>query len=57
MLAGPIGRQVDCHRELSMPAFPAYNRLKPCRHGTLLYNFHDAYIGRSLDLYGEFSEG
>ena len=40
-----------------MQAFPAYNRLKPCRHGTLLYNFHDAYIGRSLELYGEFSEG
>jgi FkbM family methyltransferase len=40
-----------------MQSFPACNRLKPCRHGTLLYNFHDAYIGRSLELYGEFSEG
>lgn len=37
-------------------AFPALNRMKACRHGTLLYNIHDIYIGRSLDLYGEFSE-
>lgn len=40
-----------------MPAFEVYNRLKPCRHGTLLYNIHDMYIGKSLDAYGEFSEG
>lgn len=33
------------------------NRLKDCRHGRMLYNEHDIYIGRSLDLYGEFSEG
>jgi FkbM family methyltransferase len=37
--------------------FEPFNRLKPCRHGLLLYNIHDMYIGRSLDLYGEFSEG
>ena len=34
-----------------------FNRLKQCRHGQMLYNVHDMYIGRSLDLYGEFSEG
>jgi FkbM family methyltransferase len=34
-----------------------FNRVKRCRHGTLLYNVHDRYIGRSLDAYGEFSEG
>ncbi len=34
-----------------------FNRLKQCRHGQMLYNIHDMYIGRSLDLYGEFSEG
>ncbi len=34
-----------------------FNRLKQCRHGQMLYNIHDLYIGRSLDLYGEFSEG
>ena len=33
------------------------NRLKDCRHGRMLFNEHDIYIGRSLDLYGEFSEG
>jgi FkbM family methyltransferase len=35
---------------------PAFNRLKDCRHGRLLYNHHDLFIGRSLDLYGEYSE-
>ena len=34
-----------------------FNRQKNCRRGTMLYNFHDRYIGRALDLYGEFSEG
>ncbi|MCY2973288.1 MAG: FkbM family methyltransferase [Planctomycetota bacterium] len=33
------------------------NELKDCRHGRMLFNVHDVYIGRSLDLYGEFSEG
>ena len=33
------------------------NRLKDCRYGRMLFNIHDIYIGRSLDLYGEFSEG
>jgi FkbM family methyltransferase len=37
--------------------FENYNRLKACRHGQMLYNIHDMYIGRSLDLYGEYSEG
>jgi len=32
-------------------------RLKRCRHGIMLYAVRDRYIGRSLDLYGEFSEG
>ena len=30
---------------------------KDCRHGRLSYLLHDAYIGRSLDVYGEYSEG
>ena len=34
-----------------------FNRRKVCRHGEMLYNIHDSYIGRSLDLYGEYSEG
>ena len=32
-------------------------RLKSCRHGAMLYNSGDTYVGRSLDVYGEFSEG
>jgi FkbM family methyltransferase len=31
-------------------------RLKRCRHGTMMFYANDQYIGRSLDLYGEFSE-
>lgn len=40
-------------------AFPAdgFNRIKTCRHGVFLYNHNDFYIGRSLELYGEWSEG
>jgi len=34
-----------------------YNRLKDCRHGRMLYNVNDRFLGRSLDLYGEWSEG
>jgi FkbM family methyltransferase len=30
--------------------------LKRCRHGAMLYPKADLYVGRSLDLYGEFSE-
>ena len=33
------------------------NKLKRCRYGTMVYPANDLYIGRSLDLYGEFSEG
>ena len=40
-----------------MSEHDAFNRLKDCRHGKMLYNINDMYIGRSLDLYGEFSEG
>jgi FkbM family methyltransferase len=34
-----------------------YIRLKQCRHGRMVYNVNDIYVGRSLDLYGEYSEG
>lgn len=33
------------------------NRLVRGRHGLVLFNRHDLYIGKSLDQYGEFSEG
>lgn len=32
-------------------------RMRICKHGALMYYANDTYIGRSLDLYGEFSEG
>jgi len=35
----------------------SYIRVKPCRYGAMLYFKGDSYVGRSLDLYGEFSEG
>jgi len=34
-----------------------FNRLHACRHGVMLINKNDVYIGRSLERYGEFSEG
>lgn len=33
-----------------------FNALKPCRHGLMVFNRNDQYIGRSLALYSEFSE-
>lgn len=33
------------------------NRLVRARHGLMLFNRHDIYIGRSLDQYGDYSEG
>lgn len=34
-----------------------HTRVRETRHGFMLYNIHDAYVGRSLELYGEFSFG
>lgn len=34
-----------------------FNRVVRARHGYLLYNAHDIYIGRSIAVYGEYSEG
>ena len=31
-------------------------RVKACRYGVMMYLPNDQYIGKSLDLYGEFSE-
>ena len=36
---------------------PALTVLKRCRHGNMLFLRKDQYVGRSLDLYGEFSPG
>ena len=44
-----------------MPAsiLPAdgFNELALCRHGPMLFNRHDRYVGASLRKYGEFSPG
>ncbi len=32
-------------------------RVKDCRHGRMIYLLTDRFIGASLDLYGEYSEG
>lgn len=32
------------------------NHLKACRYGWKLYNVHDVYIGKALDVYGEIEE-
>ena len=40
-----------------METFVPTNEVANCRLGRMLYNRHDAYIGRSLALYGEFSKG
>ena len=32
-------------------------RIKRTRHGLMAYNVNDTYVGRSLDLYGEYSLG
>ncbi len=42
---------------MSQEAFPVFNELTRFRHGRILYNRNDVYIGRSLELYGEFSPG
>ncbi len=53
--------------ELTRPAFSSadtsllheagFVRTRRCRTGLMTYITHDSYIGRSLDLYGEFSPG
>lgn len=40
----------------TMADFPEFNRVQKCRRGLVLYNIHDAYFGRSIELYGEFLE-
>jgi FkbM family methyltransferase len=33
-----------------------YNRITQTRHGLMMYNAHDVYVGASLEAYGEFSQ-
>lgn len=41
----------------AQPEPEPFNVLTEARYGTMLYNKHDAFVGRSFELYGEFSEG
>jgi len=34
-----------------------FNHVQACRHGMMVFNKNDVYIGRSLERYGEFSQG
>lgn len=42
---------------MSDSGFPEFNDLTEFRFGQILYNKNDIYIGKSLELYGEFSYG
>jgi FkbM family methyltransferase len=35
---------------------PGYNQIRNCKEGWLLYNKNDVYIGKSIAVYGEFSD-
>ena len=37
--------------------FTPFNTVRQTRYGQLIYNGNDVYIGRSIELYGEFSQG
>jgi len=42
---------------MSLYSFPAIYGACQCRYGQMIYPARDEYVGRSLALYGEFSEG
>lgn len=42
--------------ERDAPAAGGVNVVRQCREGLMVFNRNDIYIGRSLDLYGEYSE-
>ena len=44
-------------REVSILPPECFNGLTICRHGPMLYNRNDRYVGASLRKYGEFSPG
>jgi FkbM family methyltransferase len=55
-LADALRQQLG--RPVELPALPKLgNKLTRCRYGTMLYPPRDQFIGRSLEVYGEFSEG
>lgn len=34
-----------------------FNIVRQCRHGLMVFNRHDQFIGKALKVYGEYSEG
>ena len=55
--AGAAGRSVVRRRFCFDCYFSPFNRSAECRYGTLLFNQNDRFIGKSLEMYGEYSEG
>jgi FkbM family methyltransferase len=53
----PEFRRYTEREEYSSQAVADFNRVKPCRHGLMMYNINDRYIGGALHHYGEFSQG
>jgi FkbM family methyltransferase len=43
-------------RRIDLIEFPSFNQLADCRYGRMLFNRNDRYIGKSLSLYGEYSQ-
>ena len=39
-----------------MSEFEQFNQISRSRYGQMIYNKNDAYIGRSIEKYGEYSE-
>jgi len=46
----------ECRQDTPIHA-SGFNKVQACRHGVMLFNKNDVYIGRSLERYGEFSQG
>ena len=52
------GRKTNLHereRSAAVAEFKLFNQAKATRHGQMLYNVNDIYIGKSLEVYGEYS--
>lgn len=39
-----------------MDSSSSFNRIAECRHGRMVFNVNDQWVGRSLELYGEWSQ-
>ena len=52
-LVGVAGHKAETNRDY---LYGSMNKVKRCRWGEIIYRPNDLYIGRSLELYGEFSE-